>query len=57
MPITPRFDAPSDFNTPMSRIFSDTIMVKMARTLNPATPTIMNRSRFRMPRSMSSFWP
>ena len=37
----------------MSRYFSETIIVKIARMLNPATPTIMNNSRFRMPRSTS----
>ena len=37
----------------MSRYFSLTIMVKMARMLNPATPTIMNSRMLRMARSTS----
>ena len=53
MLITPLLLAPSDFMIPMSRYFSETIIVKIARMLNPATPTIMNSNRFRMLRSIS----
>ena len=35
----------------MSRVFSTTIIVKMAKMPNPATPTIRNSSTFKMPRS------
>ena len=35
----------------MSLVFSTTIMVKIARIPNPATPTIRNKSTLRMPRS------
>ena len=38
---------------PMSRYFSETIIVKMARMLKPATPTIMKSRMLRMPRSTS----
>src|SRR5262245_6468780 len=52
--MTPRSDAPSDFRMPMSRVFSRTIIEKMARMQNPATPTIMKSSKLRSPRSMST---
>ena len=37
----------------MSRVFSETIMLKIARMPKPATAMIMNRSTLRMPFSIS----
>ena len=44
----PRPEAPSDLRMPMSRVFSTTIMKKMARMPKPATAMIMNSSTLRM---------
>ena len=45
--IPPR-DAPSDLRMPMSRVFSTTIIKKMARMPKPATAMIRNSSTLRM---------
>ena len=42
--MTPRPVAPSDFRMPMSRVFSTTIMKKIARMPKPATAMIRNNS-------------
>ena len=42
--MTPRPVAPSDFRMPMSRVFSTTIMKKIARMPKPATAMIRNSS-------------
>ena len=51
--MTPAFDAPSDFMMPISRVFSATIMLKIARIPKPATAMIMKRRTLRIPFSMS----
>ena len=47
MPITPSRDAPSDLKIPMSRVFSTTIMQKIAKMPKPATAMIRNSKMLR----------
>ena len=53
--MTPPLEAPRALRMPMSRVFSATIMVKMARMPKPATAMIRNSSTLRMP--FSTRWP
>ena len=48
MPRIPEVEAPSAFMMPMSRVFSTTIIEKIARMPNPATAMMKNSRMFRM---------
>ena len=48
MPRIPAVEAPRAFMTPMSRVFSTTIIEKIARMPNPATAMMKNSRMLRM---------
>ena len=54
MPRIPAVEAPSAFMMPMSRVFSTTIIEKIARMPNPATAMMKNSRMFRMLCSMAT---